>query len=355
MGREHLLLRMFALGMLAALAGWTLRPAIATDLKIVTGSATGTYIKIGQNIADHVAQSGIGLTVMESSGSLTNAYAVRYSPGVQLGIVQSDVLAFLETRARGVVRAGVSQADIPKLIQMVDSLKLVLPLYIEEAHLLVREDVQSVAELADKKVAVGSPGSGTFITAEQVFRALGISVKPMPRMETADAIDLLQEGQIDGVFYVVGQPATVFNKDAQSMEGLKFLKLDHPALLEAYEYVTINRSSYPWMVEDVESIGVRSLLIAYDYQGQENCAAIGDLAEQVVSGLGALRERGHAKWGQVDFSQEVFAWSRYRCVGAAMSPQHPNASTTNGSGGTGAGGTGAGGGAGADILNRFSR
>jgi TRAP-type uncharacterized transport system substrate-binding protein len=69
--------------------------------------------------------NGIPLTVSPSKGSIENIYAVYDRPNVQLGIVQSDVLAF-------VARV---QTD-PGLKRIAKKTRMVFPLYNEEVHVL---------------------------------------------------------------------------------------------------------------------------------------------------------------------------------------------------------------------------
>src|SRR4030042_2385421 len=65
----------------------------AQDMGIITGNKRGTYYQFGLNLAQMVKSRGIKLNVFDSAGSVQNVYSVYKAPGVQLGIVQSDVLA----------------------------------------------------------------------------------------------------------------------------------------------------------------------------------------------------------------------------------------------------------------------
>src|SRR5262245_47442034 len=67
----------------------------AADLGLITGSERGTYYQFGLNLQTLVKAHGIDLTVHPSRGSVENIYAVYQKPGVQMGIVQADVLAFV--------------------------------------------------------------------------------------------------------------------------------------------------------------------------------------------------------------------------------------------------------------------
>ena len=64
-------------------------------MNIMTGSEKGTYYQFGLNLQQLVKPKGIELGVQPSTGSIENLYAVFKKPQTQIGIVQSDVLAFV--------------------------------------------------------------------------------------------------------------------------------------------------------------------------------------------------------------------------------------------------------------------
>ena len=69
--------------------------APAADLGVITGSEKGTYYQFGLNFQALAKSNGINVNVYPSKGSIENIFAVYQKPGVQIGIVQSDVLAFV--------------------------------------------------------------------------------------------------------------------------------------------------------------------------------------------------------------------------------------------------------------------
>src|SRR6185436_11608682 len=96
-------------------------PALAADMGIITGSEKGTYYQFGLNLQKLMKSNGINVTVTPSKGSVENVFAVYQRPATQLGIVQSDVLAF-------VAKVGTD----PVLKQIAKKIKMVFPLYNEE-------------------------------------------------------------------------------------------------------------------------------------------------------------------------------------------------------------------------------
>src|SRR5437763_413985 len=124
--------------------------ALAADMGVITGGEKGTYYQFGLNFQALGRANGINMTVHTSKGSVENIYAVYQRPGIQLGIVQSDVLAF-------VARVETDEA----LKRIAKKIKMVFPLYNEEIHLLAKKGINSFDDLANKRVAIGREGSGT--------------------------------------------------------------------------------------------------------------------------------------------------------------------------------------------------
>ena len=104
----------------------------AVDLTLMTGGEKGTYYQFGLNLKELVKSKGVTLDVVNSTGSIENLYAVYQRPHTQMGIVQSDVLAFV-TRV---------QSD-PVLKRIASKTRMIFPLYNEEVHLLGRREIRN--------------------------------------------------------------------------------------------------------------------------------------------------------------------------------------------------------------------
>jgi TRAP-type uncharacterized transport system substrate-binding protein len=61
----------------------------------MTGGEKGTYYQFGLNLKELVKSRDIQLRVDNSTGSIENLFAVYQLPHTQMGIAQSDVLAFV--------------------------------------------------------------------------------------------------------------------------------------------------------------------------------------------------------------------------------------------------------------------
>ena len=111
--------------------------------------------------------STLHIAPLARQGSAQNVADLLNAGGAHAAILPSDVLPYLrDGRLPG---ADSSIGYIKKLDQ-------------EEVHILARQDINSIADLAGKKVNFDLRDSRAFITGSVLFHALKINVQP-PRKE----------------------------------------------------------------------------------------------------------------------------------------------------------------------------
>ena len=96
----------------------------------MTGGPKGTYYQFELNLQELAQRAGIDLRVDNSKGSVENIYAVYQKPKTQLGIVQSDALAFIA-----------QVENNPVLKRIAQKTRMAFPLYNEELHLLGKKNI----------------------------------------------------------------------------------------------------------------------------------------------------------------------------------------------------------------------
>lgn len=130
---------------------------------VIAGGVDGTYIRIAADLAA-VLDDGVRLRVIPiiGKGSLQNLSDIMFLRGIDIGIVQSDVLAFAQRQ---------------RLFPALEQVHYIAKLYDEEVHLLAGRDVRRVEDLANRPVNVDVRGSGTAMTAAVLFESLGIPVQ----------------------------------------------------------------------------------------------------------------------------------------------------------------------------------
>jgi hypothetical protein len=284
--------------LVAGLAG----TALAAELGIITGSDKGTYFQFGLNMQTLVEPSGIDLKVYTSKGSIENVYAVFQRPATQLGIVQADVLAFV---------ARVQTDAVLKRIAK--KVKMVFPLYNEEIHVLGRRDIADFDDLADRRVAVGREGSGTYLTARLLFKVSEVQPREMVFIDTDEALAELKAGRIDAMFYVAGYPVKLLTEGVADADGLALLPITNKSILEFYPNVEIPANTYAWQPTPVRTVAVKAVLVSYDFR-RTDCENVGRFAQVVASNLERLKRNGHPKWKVVDLDYPLKGWEQYDCV-----------------------------------------
>jgi TRAP transporter TAXI family solute receptor len=276
-------------------------PVVAADLGITTGSEKGTYYQFGLNLQKLMKPNGINVSVTPSKGSVDNIFAVYQRPATQLGIVQSDVLAF-------VARV---ETD-PVLKRIAKKIKMVFPLYNEEVHILGR-NIAGFDDLADKRVAVGREGSGTYLTARLMFKVAEIEPKEMVPIDTDQALAALKAGQIDAMFYVAGAPVKLFVDGVTQADGLALVPIANKNVTEFYPSVEVPASTYSWQRAALSTVAVKAVLISFDFR-RLDCDNVGRFAQVLAGNMGWLVDNGHPKWKSVKLDYTLKGWEQYDCV-----------------------------------------
>ena len=281
---------------------------------IMTGGPKGTYTHIGHDLASISAGCGPALRVNESAGSLENLVAVTKQRNTQFGIVQSDMLEYVRTYSN----------NDPVLQQSVSGLRVMVPLYNEEIHVLASRKINRLADLAGKKVAIGKVDSGTFLTSSLVLDILQLEDAIRVKIGPAEALPLLLNGEIDALFFVSGVPTKLFSETSIDAANFHLLNISEPELLATYTATEIPGGTYPFQPDPVNVVAVRAILMTYDYRqdnskyNRRSCRAVSNLSNAIFTNLEKLKETGHPKWRDVDFSQLPQGWKVSECAKAGM-------------------------------------
>jgi len=269
---------------------------------IISGGVNGTYIQIASDLAT-VLDDADGLRILPilGRGSVQNIVDILYLRGIDIGIVQSDVLRYMSSGGR-----------YPNLEQFIH---YIARLYNEEVHILAREDIASLADLAGQPVNFDNTGSGTYMTASLVFDALDIAVEPTTH-DQALALELLREGQLAGLVYVAGKPTRLF-RDLRPDDPLHFLEIPYtPELLETYVPSQLTHAEYPAVIDEgqpVDTLAVGAVMAVYNWPAHTTrYHRVDHFVETFFSRFDAFLEPPrHAKWREVNLNAEVPGWTRF--------------------------------------------
>ena len=289
-----------SVAILMLLVAASLCPA-AEDMGIITGGDKGTYYQFGLDL-QKLSKPAVNLTVHTSKGSIENIFAVYQRPGVQMGIVQSDVLAF-------VARV---QSD-PVLSRIAKKTRMVFPLYNEEVHLLGKKGIRDFDDLTGKRVAIGRDGSGTYLTSRLLFKLSEVVPAEMVPIDTGEALAELKAGRIDAMFYVAGFPVKLLKEDVTEKDGLELIPITNKSITEFYPRAEIPANVYEWQRTPVNSVAVKAVLVSFDFR-RKDCDNVGRFAQTMSKQMSWLLQNGHPKWKAVDLNYPLKGWEQYDCV-----------------------------------------
>ncbi len=245
---------------------------------IGTGGVTGLYYPTGSAISRMInkrsKEFGLKATVESTAGSVFNINAV-VSGDMEFGIAQSD-------------RQYQAYHGLAEWSESGDqsSLRSVFSLHSEPITLVVAEKsrIQSIEDLAGKRINMGNPGSGQLQNSRHVLEAAGLTENDLSAeyVKAAEAPGLLQDERLDGFFYTVGHPngnikEATSGRIRVSITPVKGEGVDR--MLQEYPYyarATISHSHYPRALntEDVETISVKATMVTSE-----------DVADDVVYAL----------------------------------------------------------------------
>ena len=292
-------------------------PSVAQDMGVITGSEKGTYYQFGLDLQKLVKANGVNMSVYPSKGSVENIFAVYQRPGVQLGIVQSDVLAFVARL----------QND-PVLTRIAKKTKMVFPLYNEEVHLVGKRGIAEFDDLAGRRVAVGREGSGTYLTARLLFKLSEVTPAEMVLIDTQEALTELKAGRVDAMFYVAGYPVKLLKDDIAESDQLAVIPILNKSIVEFYPRAEIPAGTYGWQPTAVNTVAAKAVLVSFDFR-RKDCDSVGKVAQLIATKQDWLQKNGHPKWKAVDLNYPLRGWEQYDCVRKVLGkPAAPAAAGT---------------------------
>lgn len=255
--------------LLASMLAVAVPSVLAQDrLSIATGGTGGVYYPYGGGLANLISNyiEGVEVTAEVTPASVDNMLLIE-SGDADLAFVLADTLADAAAGTGAFSQAVPAQA--------------LAVLYNNVTHIVTTEGagIESVADLAGKRVSVGSPGSGTEIIADRLLTVAGIDPQSgitREQLGAAESADAMRDGQIDAYFWSGGLPtASVTDLGATANFDLKLvpngeladeMQAAHGAF---YGTDSVPGGTYPGHDEDTDVIVVPNVLVvneAFDEQ-----------------------------------------------------------------------------------------
>src|SRR5580698_1403420 len=223
----------------------------AWTVGLAAGLIEGAPLRLAAEMA-RVVDDGDNLHVLPivTRGPTENVNSLLYLRGIDLAIINSDSLE--EYRVQ-----------FPEIRQHVTYLLSFFP---SELHIFVRPEIQSLQDLAGKKVNFNTLGTAAAYSGPLIFSRLGLDVEKtfVPHQV---ALQQMRKGEIAAVVFITSKPVDAFVR-GQWEPGFKFLPVAYdnkfedyylPAVLEAADYPNLIKG------ERISTISVPTVLASYNW------------------------------------------------------------------------------------------
>ena len=267
---------------------------------LISGGVTGTYVRIAADLANALDDSyELRVLPIIGKGSVRNIEDLLFLRGIDVAIVQSDVLDFYK------------RAELVPNIE--GTLRYISKLDNEEVHVLARSEYGTIDDLAMKRVNFGTEGSGTFMIASIIFDDLGIDVDVQDDPEPI-ALEKLRVGEIDALVFVGGQPVELIAKIGPE-EPVHLLAIPHEPIKAAYVSSELSADAYSNLIEVAETVptvAVSAVLAAYNWSdGHPRRDKLNRFIRRFTENFDALLKPPFPpKWQEIDLTAEVPGWQR---------------------------------------------
>ena len=271
---------------------------------IISGTPAGTYLAVAYDMSA-VLDNGDNLRVLAvaGKGSVQNVRDILHLRGVDMGIVQSDVMAYF--KQNGELGANVDER-----------LVYITTLYNEEMHLVAGADIKDIKDLAGKRVNFAEVGSGTQFSSRLIFGLLGIKVEEV-NMGQTDALVKVKSGEIAATVFIAGRPASVFAKLPKDPD-LKLLAVPYTSELGANDYFpsTLSSQDYPGLIpegQSINTIGVYAVLAVYNWPSNHHrYRRTANFIDALFSKFAEFQKPPrHPKWKEVNLAATLNGWKRF--------------------------------------------
>jgi uncharacterized protein len=276
----------------------------ANTLSIISGNPNATYMSIAYDMSA-VLDDGDDFRILPviGKGGGQNIKDVRFLKGVDLGITQSNLLGYYKrTNEIGAID---------------DKIVYIAKLFNEEMHLIVREGsgINSLFDLAGKKVNFSDVGSGTQLSTRDIFEKLGIKPEEV-NMGQADAFEALKGGEIAATILIAGKP-TGSTAKLKASDGFRLLPVAFDKPLQAdYLPTVLTSDDYPGLIapgQKVETVAVSAVLIAFNWpKGTDRYRRIQKFVENFFPRLTEFQKAPrHPKWREANLAAVLPGWKRF--------------------------------------------
>ena len=224
----------------------------AWTVGLAGGLLEGAPLRLAAEMA-RVVDDGPNLHVLPivTRGATENLNSLLYLRGVDTAIINSDALEEYKIQ-------------VPEIRRRITYL---LNLFPSELHIFVRPEIESLQDLAGKKVNFNTQGTAAAYSGPLIFSRLGIHAENtfIPHQV---ALEQMRKGEMAAVVFITSKPVDAFVRGRWE-PGFKFLPVKYESKFEDYYLpAVLEASEYPGLIkqgERVSTIAVPTALVAFNW------------------------------------------------------------------------------------------
>ena len=275
----------------------------AWTVGLAGGLLEGAPIRLATEIA-RVVDDGDNLQVLPivTRGPTENMNSLLYLRGVDMAIINADAL-------------DEYKIQVPHILQRIT---YVLNLFPSELHIFVRPEIQSLQDLAGKKVNFNTLGTAAAYSGPLIFGRLGVNVDKtfIPHQV---ALQQMKSGDMAAVVFITSKPVDAFLKGKWE-PGFKFLPVEYGSRFEYYYLpATLEASEYPGLIrqgERIATLSVPTALVAFNWPpGSNRYHRVARFVDYLFGRIDKLQEPGFdPKWKAINLAATVPSLSRFQAA-----------------------------------------
>ncbi len=229
-----------------------------SDLTVGTASQGGVYFVYGNGLASFISEElGINASGEVTGGPVQNVTLLQMQEH-DIGLVTMGPM-FEAWNGESELAPGLPHTDVRALFPMYET-----PF---QGIALCSQNINSVNDLAGKRVSVGPAGGTPGTYWPRILDALGVEANTS-FAGAADAAGQLQDGLIDAFVFAAGLPIAAFSQISAESDACTFSFSDeeHAAVLEAFPEVsnfTIPAGTYSGQDEDQNSVAMWNFAVVH--------------------------------------------------------------------------------------------
>src|SRR3954451_14839079 len=272
----------------------------AWTVGIAGGLLEGAPLRLAAEMA-RVVDDGPNLHVLPivTRGATENLNSLLYLRGVDTAIINSDALEEYKIQ-------------VPEIRRRITYL---LNLFPSELHIFVRPEIESLQDLAGKKVNFNTQGTAAAYSGPLIFSRLGIDAEKtfIPHQV---ALEQMRKGEMAAVVFITSKPVDAFVRGRWE-PGFKFLPLNYDSKFEDYYLpAVLQASEYPNLIKQgkrVSTIAVPAVLVAFNWPKASNRhQRVARFVEYLFSRIDQLQTPGFdPKWKSINLAAVVPGLDRF--------------------------------------------